>query len=215
MSKIREMLPGEYGLLDEFLYQAIHTEPDEPRPPRSATAAPALRAYVEGFGRTGDVAVCAEENGEVVGAAWARLMRGYGFAGDGVPELAVSVLPGHRGRGVMLSSLIERCSELGHPALSLSVQRSNPAALLYERLGFREISGDDGEAVMTLPLGGRDDGARGGAPFERARAAALRVLTAPGLAGRACTTPRSTRSTWDATGAVATSAPTQSSTECS
>ena len=159
MSRIREMLPGEYGLLDEFLYQAIHTEPDEPRPPRAVTADPALRAYVEGFGRTGDVAVCAEEGGEVVGAAWARLMRGYGFAGDGVPELAVSVLPGHCGRGVgtaLLSSLIERCSELGCPALSLSVQRSNPAVRLYERLGFREVSGDDGEAVMALPLGGRD-----------------------------------------------------------
>ncbi len=38
---------------------------------------------------------------------------------------------------------------------------------------------------MALPLGGRDEGARGGAPFERAHAAALRVLTAPGLAGRA------------------------------
>lgn len=187
MSRIREMLPGEYGLLDEFLYQAIHTEPGEPRPPRSVTAGPALGAYVEGFGRTGDVAVCAEEGGEVVGAAWARLMRGYGFAGDGVPELAVSVLPGHRGRGVgtaLLSSLIERCSELGHPALSLSVQRSNPAVRLYERLGFREVSGDDGEAVMALSLGGSDEDARGGAPFERALAAALRVLTAPTLAGR-------------------------------
>ena len=91
MSKIREMLPGEYGLLDEFLYQAIHTEPGEPRPPRA-----------------------------------------------------------------LLSSLVERCSELGHPALALSVQRSNPAVRLYERLGFREVSGDDGEAVMALPLGGRD-----------------------------------------------------------
>ena len=38
---------------------------------------------------------------------------------------------------------------------------------------------------MVLPLGGRDESARGGAPFKRARAAALRVLTAPGLAGRA------------------------------
>lgn len=187
MSKIREMLPGEYGLLDEFLYQAIHTEPGEPRPPRSVTADPALRAYVEGFGRTGDVAVCAEEGGGVVGAAWARLMRGYGFAGDGVPELAVSVLSGHRGRGVgtaLLSSLIERCSGLGYPALALSVQRSNPAVRLYERLGFREVSGDDGEAVMTLPLGGHDESTRGEASFEQARAAALRVLTAPGLAGR-------------------------------
>ena len=131
MSRIREMLPGEYGLLDEFLYQAIHTEPGEPRPPRPVTAGPALRAYVEGFGRAGDVAVCAEEGGEVVGAA-------------------------------LLSSLVERCSELGCPALSLSVQRSNPAARLYERLGFREVSGDDGEAVMALPLGGRGEGTRGG-----------------------------------------------------
>ena len=165
MSRIREMLPGEYGLLDEFLYQAIHTEPGEPRPPRSVTADPALRVYVEGFGRTGDVAVCAEEGGDVVGAAWARLMRGYGFAGDGVPELAVSVLLDHRGRGLgtaLLSFLIERCSELGCPALALSVQRSNPAVRLYERLGFREVSGDDREAVMTLPFGGRDEGTRGG-----------------------------------------------------
>ncbi len=126
------------------------------------TADPALRAYVEGFGRTGDAAVCAEEGGEVVGAAWARLMRGYGFAGDGVPELAVSVLPGHRGCGVgtaLLSALIGWCSGLGCPALSLSVQRSNPAARLYERLGFREVSGDDGEAVMAFPLGGNDEGA--------------------------------------------------------
>lgn len=164
MSKNREMLPGEYWLLDEFLYQAIHTEPGEPRPPRAVLADPLLRAYVEGFGRAGDVAVCAEEGGEVVGVAWARLMRGYGFTGDGVPELAVSVLPDHRGRGLgtaLLSVLIERCSELGCPALSLSVQRSNPAARLYERLGFREVSGDDREAVMVLPLGGRDEGACG------------------------------------------------------
>lgn len=150
------------------------------------TADPALSAYVEGFGRTGDVAVCAEEGGKVVGAAWARLMHGFGFAGDGVPELAVSVLPGHRGRGLgtaLLSSLIGRCFELGCPALSLSVQRSNPAARLYERLGFREVSGDDREAVMVLPLVGRGGGAWGGVPFGQARAAALRVLTAPGLAG--------------------------------
>lgn len=106
----------------------------------------------------------------VVGAAWARLMHGFGFAGDGVPELAVSVLPGRRGRGLgtaLLSSLIGRCSELGCPALSLSVQRSNPAVRLYERLGFREVSGDDCEAVMALPLVGRGGGAWGGASLPR------------------------------------------------
>lgn len=185
MSKIREMLPGEYGLLNEFLYQAIYTGPDEPPPPRSVTADPALRAYVEGFGRAGDVALCAEEGGRVVGAAWARLMHGYGFAAEGVPEVAVSVLPGHRGRGIgtaLLSFLIGRCREFGYPALSLSVQRANPAVRLYERLGFREVSGSGEEAVMALPLGGRSEGE--GVPFAVARAAALRVLIAPALADR-------------------------------
>lgn len=185
MSKIREMLPGEYGLLDEFLYQAIYTGPDEPRPPRAVTADPTLRAYVEGFGRAGDVALCAEEGGRIVGAAWGRLMRGYGFAAEGAPEVAVSVLPGHRGRGIgtaLLSSLIGRCRELGYPALSLSVQRANPAVRLYERLGFREVSGSREEAVMALPLGGCGEGE--GVSFSVARAAALRVLTAPALAGR-------------------------------
>lgn len=156
MSKIRCMLSTEYGLLDEFLYEAIYTEPDAPRPPRSVIGEPALRAYIEGFGaHPGDVAVCAEEDGEVVGAAWVRFMQGYGFVDDAVPELAVSVLPAWRGRGIgtaLLKGLIERCSAAGLPAVSLSVQRANPAARLYERLGFREVAGDDVEMAMVLPL---------------------------------------------------------------
>ena len=150
------MLPAEYGLLDAFLYEAIYTEPGTPRPPRSVIEDPALRAYVEGFGaRPGDIAICAEEDGEVVGAAWARFMHGYGFVDSAVPELAVSVLPAWRGRGIgttLLKGLIERCSAAGFPAISLSVQRANPAARLYERLGFREVTGDDAEMVMVLPL---------------------------------------------------------------
>ena len=158
---IREMLPEEYGMLEEFLYLAIYVAPGEPAPPCAVTEAPEMRAYVEGFGRTGDVAVCAEEDGEVVGAAWVRLMRGYGFVSDGVPELAMSVLPGRRGRGIgtaLLSALVGRCSELGLPAVSLSVQRANPAARLYERMGFGEVSGDAEEAVMALRLSREPDG---------------------------------------------------------
>ncbi len=188
MSKIRELRSCEYGLLDEFLYQTIFTAPDEPRPPRTVTRAPELRAYIEGFGsRAGDAAVCAEADGRVVGAAWARLMRGYGFAGDGVPELAVSVLPGYRGRGigtVLIEGLAARCAELGYPALSLSVQRANPAVRLYGRIGFREVAGDDAEAVMVLPLQQPSNIAVSDVPFDAARAVAMRILAAPALQGR-------------------------------
>lgn len=187
MLKIREMRPEEFGLLDEFLYQTIFTAPGEPRPPRSIAAEPALRAYIEGFGRPDDTAVCAGENGAVVGAAWARLMRGYGFVDEMIPELAVSVLPEYRGRGigtVLLAALIDRCDALGFPAISLSVRRANPAIHLYEKLGFREASGNDEEAVLMLSLGAKAGGVAAGVPFAMARAAAMRVLTAPALKGR-------------------------------
>lgn len=187
MSKVREMRPEEFGLLDEFLYQAIFTVPDEPHPPRSVTMEPAFRAYIEGFGRPGDTAVCAEENGAVVGAAWVRLMHGYGFVDEMIPELAVSVLPECRGRGIgtaLLAALIDRCAALGFPAISLSAQRANPAIHLYEKLGFREVSGDGEEAVLVLSLGAKTDCVAAGVPFAMARAAAMRVLTAPALKGK-------------------------------
>lgn len=189
MSKIRVMRPDEFALLNQFLYEAVYTAPGEERPARSVVEAPELRAYVEGFGRAGDVAVCAEMDGAVVGVAWARLMHGFGFVDEGVPELAVSVLPAWRGQGVgtrLVEALAKRAADAGRPALSLSVQRANPAMRLYERLGFLGVGGDDAEAVMLLPLApGRACSEGGdGVPFGRARAAALRVLTAPGLQGR-------------------------------
>lgn len=155
MSKIRDLLPSEHHLLNQFLYEAVYAAPGEPRPPRSVVDAPEMRAYVEGFGRAGDVALCSERDGQVVGVAWARLMHGFGFVDKDVPELAVAVLPAWRGRGTgtrLLEALARRAAVAGHPALSLSVQRANPALRLYELLGFREVGGDDAEAVMLLPL---------------------------------------------------------------
>lgn len=56
----------------------------------------------------------------------------------------------------MLSSLIEQRFELGCPVLSLLVKRINPAASLYERLGLRVDSGDDGKAVTAFRRPGSD-----------------------------------------------------------
>ena len=174
MSNIREMLPKEYGLLDTFLHEAIYTAPEEPRPPRSETSKPNLRIYVEEFGREGDTAICAETDGQIVGAAWSRLMHGYGFIDDAVPEIAVSVLPEHRGQGIgtaLLMELVRRCARRGFPALSLSVQRANPAIRLYKRLGFHEVTGDEDEAVMVLPLNTTSAGAAIDSTFSDAHSA--------------------------------------------
>ncbi len=115
---------------------------------------PASR-YVEGWGRRGDGSVVALESGLRVGAAWFRLFPeaapGYGFVDESTPELAIGVVPSRRGRGygqALLEGLLEHARVEGHTAMSLSVERANPALHLYERFGFRPV----GEAGDTLTM---------------------------------------------------------------
>lgn len=190
---IRSIFPTEVNLLEDFLYEAIFVPEGTAPPPRDVVRGGALLPYIEGFGeRPGDLALCAEVDGAVVGMAWCRFMRGYGFVREDAPELAVSVLPPWRGRGVgtaLLRALATRCELLGYSGLSLSVQRANPACKLYKRLGFTEVAGNNDEAAMFLLFSRAQDddaafcGGEGvpGVPFAIAREAALRVVRAPEL----------------------------------
>lgn len=103
--------------------------------------------YVLAWGRRGDGGVIALDEGFPVGAAWYRLFReiepGYGFVDEQTPELAIAVVPSRRGRGLgreLLEGLFQQAREDGFSALSLSVERDNPAIFLYERYGFRTVS---------------------------------------------------------------------------
>jgi GNAT superfamily N-acetyltransferase len=56
----------------------------------------------------------------------------------------ISLLPEYRGRGIgsaLLQGLLDEAGRSG-AAVSLTVDMSNPAARLYERLGFRTVSSD-------------------------------------------------------------------------
>src|SRR3989337_291861 len=71
--------------------------------------------YVKGWGRSGDTALIAVDDGFPVGAAWYRLFRrdqpGYGFVDEETPELAIAVVPSRRGRGLgeaLFSALCDR-----------------------------------------------------------------------------------------------------------
>ena len=74
---------------------------------------------------------------------------------DGIRLVDLSLLPEHRGRGIggrLVGTLIEEARSRQLP-LWLSVELSNPARRLYERLGF-ESRGDDGiyaSMVWTAP----------------------------------------------------------------
>ena len=111
--------------------------------------------YVRGWGRPGDTAVIALENGFPVGAAWFRLFRpdepGYGFVDESTPELAIAVVPSKRGHGVgdeLLGALIQKARSAGYGRLSLSVEPGNPARKLYERHGFDVV--DEGDEAWTM-----------------------------------------------------------------
>jgi ribosomal protein S18 acetylase RimI-like enzyme len=113
--------------------------------------------YVRAWGRPGDTAVIALEDGFPVGAAWYRLLPasepGYGYVDERTPELAIAVVPSRRGHGIgdaLLRALLEKAREAGYAALSLSVDAKNEGAIrLYERHGF-ERAGDDGVSVTMV-----------------------------------------------------------------
>jgi ribosomal protein S18 acetylase RimI-like enzyme len=111
--------------------------------------------YVKGWGRAGDTALIAIEDGFPVGAAWYRLFErtqpGYGFVDEETPELAIAVVPNRRGRGLgeaLLDALVERAHSEGYRALSLSVPSDDEALLaFYEKHGFTRVHEDGGDSV--------------------------------------------------------------------
>ncbi len=154
---IRLSARADPAFLAEMLYEAVNWFDDgaEERPSMDAVLAePRNARYVGGWGRPGDVALCAlDRRDEPVGAAWYRRFRavepGYGFVADDVPELAIGVYPEFRRQRVgslLLGALVARARRDGERALSLSVHRENPATRLYARHGF-EVVADDGDAL--------------------------------------------------------------------
>jgi GNAT superfamily N-acetyltransferase len=114
-------------------------------------ALPQVRRYFVGLGRPGDAGVVAvTADGARLGVAWYRLFPaeepGWGFIAVDVPELAMGVVPEARGRGLggsLLDALLALAREQRHRALSLAVDRQNPARRLYERKGFRDAGISD------------------------------------------------------------------------
>lgn len=148
------------ALLPEFLYEVIFQPEEGKRLPRTVIQQPELWRYIEGFGeRPGDCGMAAVIDGTVVGVAWSRLMRGYGYIDDGTPELAVALYPEYRGRGIggrLLRALFAELRDRGFRSVSLSVQHANPAYALYRRLGFAEVRAMPDESIMTLRLAAGD-----------------------------------------------------------
>jgi len=145
---IRPLTPSDQDFLWEMLYQAIHVPAGMLPPDRAILHRPDLAKYAAGWGRPDDLGFVAAEitSRSPVGAAWLRRFSagqpGFGFVDEATPELSLAVLPGHRGQGVgtlLLGRLLE-AARLHYPAVSLSVDKQNPALRLYRRFGFEEAA---------------------------------------------------------------------------
>lgn len=143
-----------------MLYEAATWRPTDERQMEQVLVDPGVALYLDGWGRDGDAGVVAERSdGRRLGASWYRLFRGeehgYGFIDAAIPEVTLAVAPEVRGRGVgaaLLDALCGRARAVGFSALSLSVERENPALRLYERTGFVAVREVDGALTMRLDL---------------------------------------------------------------
>jgi ribosomal protein S18 acetylase RimI-like enzyme len=138
-----------------MLYEAFFWSGTERPPLDDVRRRPEFSSLLAGWGRAGDSLLIAEHAGAGAGAAWFRLwtsdVHSYGFVDADTPELGLAVVQGLRRRGVgrmLLRQLIQRATELGYEALSLSVAPANPARRLYESEGFHKV----GEAGTSWTL---------------------------------------------------------------
>lgn len=149
----------------KMLYEAAHWNPEEtgPKPPlEELLSEPVPRRYLDAWGRKNDFAVIAEDarGGGRIGAAWYRNFPtsnpGYGFVDEDTPEIALAVAADRRGAGVgaaLLSTLMDEARSSGFDALSLSVRKSDLAAVkLYEAKGFIRLRDDRSAWVMKAEL---------------------------------------------------------------
>ncbi|MDR0854079.1 MAG: GNAT family N-acetyltransferase [Clostridiales Family XIII bacterium] len=158
MPNIRPIRENEYEALEDFLYHAIFVPQGHEVLSRDTIFIPEIFVYIDNFGKPDDVCFVAEEDGDLIGAAWSRILslagkKGYGNIDEKTPELAVSVLPEYRGNGIgtrLIGSLIRALRENGYSRLSLSVQKENPATRLYLRLGFQIASENTEDYIMVL-----------------------------------------------------------------
>jgi ribosomal protein S18 acetylase RimI-like enzyme len=139
------MRESDYECLNELLYQAIFIPEGVERPSREIVKEPEIFVYIKDFGtQPADLGVVAEQNGQVIGAAWTRIIPAYGHIDSDTPELAISILPEFRGYGIgtnLMKKLFELLRRNGYKQTSLSVQKDNPAARFYQRLGYK-ITGE-------------------------------------------------------------------------
>lgn len=153
---IRKILQEEYGVLEDFLYEAIFIPKGVPAPPRSILKAPELQVYTAGFGKKkDDLGIVAEVDKKIIGAVWTRIMQDYGHIDEKTPSFAIALYKEYRNLGIgtaMMKEMLRLLKQQGYKRASLAVQKANAAVRMYQRAGFEIIQEKDEEYIMVYEL---------------------------------------------------------------
>ena len=138
---IRPLSPQDESILWDMVYQGLQSGQETNAPSREILKGPEFSRYVEGWGRPGDAGFVAHDRAtqKPLGAVWCRLSNAVAPSegGEAVPELAWSVDPQHRRRGIGAALMTQWVKANPHQsAVRLAVPATNPAVRLYERFGF-------------------------------------------------------------------------------
>jgi len=143
-------------ILDDFLYEAIFIPEGTKAPTKEIIKKPELQVYVADFGeKKDDICYVAEISGKIAGAVWCRIMDDYGHVDEDTPSLAISVLEEFRQCGIgtaLMQQMLTALKQQGYPQVSLSVQKANYAARMYEKLGFEIVEDKEEEYIMVHRL---------------------------------------------------------------
>ena len=153
---IRTMKKQEFPLLEDFLYEAIFIPEGMEVPPRSVISLPELQTYIKDFGLLkDDFALVAEIEKQIVGAVWVRIINDYGHIDSSTPSLAISLYKDYRKHGIgiaMMKEMLNLLRNHGYKSVSLSVQKANYAAKMYQKLGFKIVNENKDEWIMICHL---------------------------------------------------------------
>ena len=150
--KIRQIKENEYGVLEDFLYEAIFIPNGVLPPPKEIINRPELQVYIADFGkRKGDMGLVAETDNKIVGAVWVRIMNDYGHIDNETPSFAISLYKEYRNYGIgtaMMKEMLNVLDKAGYKQASLAVQKENYAVKMYKKVGFIIFDENDEEYIM-------------------------------------------------------------------
>ena len=84
---IRKIEKKDQAFLYDMLYQAIYIEPGSKPIKYDILNLPEIKKYVDGWGKKTDYGFLAVEveTEKKIGAAWLRLIKGYGYINNDIP----------------------------------------------------------------------------------------------------------------------------------